>query len=268
MAKGIFHKNRLVSFSSFIEKLFQSSPDIKFQINQFHNERDDDGDTIKKVDKTSEQPFLYYSWKDISDRVVLSSEIIKKYSHVKVMIKPIIVFSDPISYGDYLLKQEQAKSLMQNMKLNEFEVIKGISNFDSNNSNFYQLNHNSCINSFFIIFFSLIGFPLPYFIYIEHKTLYLEIAMKKIISTRYNLREGEFAEKFKHFYPSVNINNIENSIEIEKTEGVFEENKLNLPSVQEIKESLQYLNKEEVYKIAPVEQAVPAVNAILPDNSE
>ena len=268
LAKGIFHQKQLVTFCSFIEKLYQSSPDIKFRINKFHYKTDDEGDNIKILDETSEIPFLYYSWKDISDRVVLSSELIKKYSNVKVIIKPIILFSDPISYGDYLFKQEQAKSLMQNLKLKELEVIKGISNFDSNNSNFYKLNHNSCINSFLMIFFSLIGFPLPYFIYIELKTLYLEIIMKKIISTRYNLREGKFAEKFKHLYPSVNINNIENSIEIEKTEGVFEENKPTLPSSQEIKDSLQYLRNEEVYTIAPVEQAVPAVNAILPEPFE
>lgn len=265
-----------VKLTSFLEKLYQSAPDIKFTKEKYHfvSKKKE-----RPVTNTNDVPFIYYSWKDISDRIVLSPEVLSQHSYIKALVKTEILFSDPISFGDFLDKKEQAKETikMENDFQKEIFEDKGLVGYEKNdlevNSEysleFFKIKKRCFFSPCMMTLFTLIILPLPYFIYLESQTLYIEVIIKKIVSTRYSLIEGKFAENFKHIHPSYCINNIESNIEISSTEGVIEGYQLPMPTSEQIQNSIQYLNKEEVYKIVPTEQTVQSSDAaILPVTSE
>ena len=263
-------ENSLVRLLSFLDSLYQSAPDIKFRKQQFHYKTDNEGVKFKSVSNTQDVPFIYYSWKDISDRIVLSPEVLNEHCFIKVFVKTEILFADPISYGDYLDKKEQANEIQMEKDAQE-EIVedKGLVNYEVKESEFFQVQKSCFLTSCIMTLFTLITLPLPFFIYLESQTLYIEVIIKKIVSTRYSLIEGKFAEHFKKIHPSYSINNKESTIEIESTQGVIEGYQLPMPTSEQIQNSIQYLSKEEVYKIVQTEQPVtPSDDAILPVTSE
>ena len=96
------------NLSDYIEGLWRSRPILTFNVEQFHYERS--GKNAKKVvTLNNKENFAYFSWRDISERICIPSEIIRSHTFVKAIITTEILFVDPVSAADYERKNYEFK---------------------------------------------------------------------------------------------------------------------------------------------------------------
>ena len=86
----------------------------------------------------------------------------------------------------------------------------------------------------------------------------MEIKVRKIISTRYNLLEGEFANRFSMLSPSIEIDGKEEVLPANKVTGVIIENQKGLPTKEELDESTKFINREDVYRFSNGQTLTPS----------
>lgn len=242
--------NQGTKISDYIEGLFRSPPIMTFNVEQFHYERSGKN-TKPVVTLKNKENFGYYSWKDISDRICIPSEIISSHTFVKAIIKTEILFADPISYADYDRKNFEFRQRPMVKDANEtFYEEKSILNYEEKKDGEYFSfgTFNCLLNPCFIVFMVIIGLPLPIYLYLEKKTFYMEIKVRKIVSTRYNLLEGEFANRFSMLSPSMEIDGKEEVLPANKVTGVIIENQKALPTKEELDDSMKFINREDVYQ--------------------
>ena len=86
----------------------------------------------------------------------------------------------------------------------------------------------------------------------------MEIKVRKIVSTRYNLLEGEFANRFSMLSPSMEIDGKEEVLPANKVTGVIIENQKALPTKEELDDSMKFINREDVYKFSNEYRLTPS----------
>ena len=89
--------------------------------------------------------------------------------------------------------------------MRRFTIEKTLVNYEEKAvGDYFSFGSFNCIlNPCFLYFMVLIGLPLPIYMYLGWKTFYVGIEVGKIVSTRYNLLEWEFADKFSQISPAM-----------------------------------------------------------------
>ena len=239
------------NLSDYIEGLWRSRPILTFNVEQFHYERS--GKNAKKVvTLNNKENFAYFSWRDISERICIPSEIIRSHTFVKAIITTEILFADPVSAADYERKNYEFKMRPMTKDSNEtFYNEKTLVNYEEKaDGDYFSFGSFNCIlNPCFLYFMVLIGLPLPIYMYLGWKTFYVGIEVGKIVTMRYNLFEGEFADKFSQISPAMEFDGKEEIFPANKVTGVFIENQKALPTKEELDESMKYCAREDVYQL-------------------
>ncbi len=178
----------------------------------------------------------FYSSKDISGLISLKSPPNKKILHVKIYLETY--FSDSISENDY---NEQKRKFFQLYISSQSYLIerKNIKNFEFSSSTSNDLEalinlepNNILFNKNMFIFFNLICLGTFYYLFLFH---YLNkatngfyrrdnlIIIRKVISTRNNVKQSQFIEKYNRINPLVIINDKIYTFEKTKSEYVSSE---------------------------------------------
>jgi len=258
--KYLLNKDEL-SFQAKMAEIFQKKPEVILKNKKYHYKRellrsnDDEGDVYSRAFRVwnkDEESMKYKSFRDVSGLLVLNCGKSKKIrkAYVELEIKLEINFADAISYYDY----EKAKTNFYNREkhsdaynqLYEEITIKGLNDH-------YLLrimDKDPCtISTYWFMFFTLITLGQIYKIYFSTFCIHKKFTIRKLISTRYDLGDPVYGQKYEPMNPQISINNLKFGYEPNKyiyTDKLYNPN---IPSQYELKNSKKYENKIPNYQI-------------------
>ncbi len=157
---------------------------------------------MKKIVSSIEKENLnYFSCRDVTGILNLDVEKLTKSNkriYINLSMKLEYEIADDLSSID--INSQKEFLICRNRKKDiymDFIEKKSISNFDPNIIVYLGEKENIYINKFFYILFT---FFIPvieiYKIYLNSKIKFYEITIRKAISTRFDLKEPEFEEKY------------------------------------------------------------------------
>lgn len=245
--------------------LFKAPPTITFSCQCFHYEtvhyttKDKDGNVQhnfrkEKIISYSESYSMpYYSARDVSGLFYLNCDEAnaKRKSYIKLDLNEEINFADEISYMDYEFYKEQfwKRNRFRDvyMDFNESRSIPGLVHH-----NLIKIGENDpCIVSFgWFFIFTILTVSEFYKIYINSFFVYQKYKIRKLISTRYDLNEPLYANKYTDFVPKLNLINKQYNYEPENYNYINQEASLDLPTKEELEKAGQYKDKIPDYKIS------------------
>ena len=226
------------AFQSHLHTYFTKSPIItmKAQVyksterGQFASERE-------------EMNFKYYSWKDISGTFHLDlSQTKKKPIYLLLQIRNAISFADPMTIYDY----NRAKRELYWRNVNKGSSIQqtDVCTFEGYKKLMLVRigEEDSCFfNKKVYIIMILLSFGLFFCLMFKRKSVAQEFIIRKTVSTRYNLLEGENSMKFSTLKPMVSINSNVYEYNDNEVGAVFEENKMAPPSAMDLEQAKMYV---------------------------
>ena len=221
-AKYLINKKSGEEMYDKMGSLFRAPPTITFNCQCYHYEiihfttKDKDGNIRhrtrrEKIISYSESYSMpYYSSRDVSGLFYLNCDeaYAKKKCYIKLKLNEEINFADEISYMDYEFYKEQfwKKNRFRDvyMDFNEKRTIPGLVHH-----NLIKIGHNDpCIVSFgWFFIFTLLTLSEFYKIYINSLFVYQNYKIRKLISTRYDLNETIYANKYSDLVPKLNLIN-------------------------------------------------------------
>ena len=147
------------------------------------------------------------------------------------------------------------------MDFNETRTINGLIHH-----NLIKIGQNDpCIVSFgWFSIFTLLTIVEFYKIYINSFFVYQSYKIRKIISTRYNLNEPVYEEKYIKLVPQLNLISQQYNYKPECYNYVNEEANIDLPTKEELERAGQYKDKIPDYKISSGNGAIQA--GVIVDN--
>jgi len=98
--------------------------------------------------------------------------------------------------------------------------------------------------------FTLLSFCEFYKIYINSLFVYQVYKIRKIISTRYNLNEPLYSQKYSQLAPQLNLINQQYTYKPNDYNYVNQEMEIDLPTKEELERAEQYKDKIPDYKIS------------------
>ena len=208
----------------------------------------------KKIISYSESYTMpYYSFRDVSGLFYLNCDeaYAKKKCYIKLKLNEEINFADEISYMDYEFYKEQfwKKNRFRDvyMDFNEKRTIPGLIHH-----NLIKIGQNDpCIVSFgWFFIFTFLTLSEFYKMYINSLFVFQKYKIRKLISTRYNLNEPIYANKYSNLVPKLNLINKQYSYEPESYNYVNQDVNVDLPTKEELERAGQYKDKIPDYKIS------------------
>ena len=259
--------------------LFKAHPSVTFHCQCYHYEivhyttNDKDGkihhETRREKGITYSESYSmpYYSSRDVSGLFYLNCDEAnsKKKCYIQLNLKEEINFADEISYMDYEFYKDQfwRKNRFRDvyMDFNETRTINGLIHH-----NLIKIGQNDpCIVSFgWFSIFTLLTIVEFYKIYINSFFVYQSYKIRKIISTRYNLNEPVYEEKYIKLVPQLNLISQQYNYKPECYNYVNEEANIDLPTKEELERAGQYKDKIPDYKISSGNGAIQA--GVIVDN--
>ena len=269
--KGQLYSLYEKSFYEELKKIISSSLNIKFNIETFHF-KNRIHPTIK-LSKNTISPtiitrvisyknsidFPYYSFKDVSGVLYLEDEINKsnEYSFIKLKIKQEINFADEISYNDYITFRNNL--ILKNKNIDSFVNIKEIREIlNCENEIFCKIGNVDTwtIGYKWFIFFVLIGIGELYNLYFNSFYFEKTYTIRKLISTRYNLIEGEFIDKYYNLLPCINLGFEKMEFKNEESGFCFKNFEPIKPNNNELSQLSIYSNEIPNYQIFPSNKVI------------
>ena len=259
--------------------LFKAHPSVTFHCQCYHYEivhyttKDKDGKIHhetrreKRITYSESYSMPYYSSRDVSGLFYLNCDEAnsKKKCYIQLNLKEEINFADEISYMDYEFYKDQfwRKNRFRDvyMDFNETRTINGLIHH-----NLIKIGQNDpCIVSFgWFSIFTLLTIVEFYKIYINSFFVYQSYKIRKIISTRYNLNEPVYEEKYIKLVPQLNLISQQYNYKPECYNYVNEEANIDLPTKEELERAGQYKDKIPDYKISSGNGAIQA--GVIVDN--
>ena len=252
------HKKNDVNLYNKMKQLFTTPPKIKFVCECYHYETrtytsyDSDGNessstiTEKVVTKEEFKFFEYYSSRDVSGLFNLNydeSSVIDK-CFIKLKLSTQIDFADALTYNDY--QREYDELYQRNVGFDVFTSIN-VQNIIEGFESFNMINitgNNPCgINIFWFIIFNFMGIAQLYKIYINSKCLHKSFTIRKLISSRFNLKTEECGIKYKKFNPVISFDEEKMKINVNEIGYLSEDFNLQLPTQEEIESAQKYQDK-------------------------
>ena len=254
--EGIYQKMRMY---------FSTKPELSFYCECYHYEShtetttDSDGNTTtttvtEKVITYSETlPFPYYSGRDVSGLFYLNCDkgIVEKKKYLKLELLVEVNFADAISYMDYEYAKNEFVGRNQNKDshfyFTELKIIPGMKNL-----NLIKLGESeSCLaNCCCFVLFTLLTLAEIYKLYFNSICVYQKYKIRKLVSTRYDITQPEFDDKYQKLNPQINL--IQHTYFFEPNEYNYLNNdyQANLPTEEELQNSEKYKDKIPEYEIS------------------
>ena len=245
--------------------LFNAHPTITFDCQCYHYEivhytsRDKEGNIHhhtrkdKKITYTESYSIPYYSWRDVSGLFYLNCDeaYAKKKCYIQLNLLEEINFADEISYMDYEIYKEQfwRRNRFRDVYM-DFKETRKIPGLISHN--LIRIGQNDpCFVSFgWFFIFTLLTLCEFYKIYINSLFVYQVFKIRKIISTRYNLNEPLYSNKYSQLAPQLNLINKQYTYKPNTYNYVNKEMEVDLPTKEELERAEQYKDKIPDYKIS------------------
>ena len=164
--------------------------------------------TEKVVTCTGSSSMTYYSSRDISGPFLLNCDertINQKY-YIKLELNDEINFADSYTTSDYLIQKNSFISAYKyrdaHFDFSERRYIPGLVEYNLIN---IGKEKPGCLNSCVFFIFTMLSFAELYKFYFNSKCIYQKFTIKKIISTRYNLKEPEYGIRYQNSIPSIDL---------------------------------------------------------------
>ena len=259
------------SFYEELKKIISSSPNIKFILETYHF-RNYIHPTIllskniispmiltRVITYRNSYDFPFYSFKDVSGVLFLEDDMnkSKEYSFIKLKFKQEINFADEISYNDYISFRN--KLITKNKNIDSFLNIKEIREIPNcDNETFCKIGNVDTwtIGYKWYIFFVLIGIGELYNLYFNSFCFEKTFTIRKLISTRYNLNEGEYIDKYYNLLPSINLGFEKLDFKKEETGFCFKNIEPIQPNSDELNQVSIYSNEIPNYQIFPTNKVI------------
>ena len=263
--KYLCHKRSGEGMHENMRRYFKTIPKIIFHCECYHNEikyyttTDKFGNvhqhhkTVKVVTYEEDYEMPYYSERDVSGLFYLNCDEAKakKKAYIKLKLKEEINFADAISIMDY--QNEIDKFYARNRYKDdffEFEEIRKIPDLDHHN--LIRLGENDPILSkyFFFLLSTLLTLSELYKLYFDSLCIFQRFKVRKLISTRYDLNQPVYQEKYQHFIPQINL--IFQTFTYQEQDYNYLNNQyeVNLPTQEELEKAQRYQDKVPDYQIS------------------
>ena len=255
-------------------RFFRTPPQIKFYGECYHFETrtetstDSDGNTTtrtvtEKVVTHSETYYLpYYSVRDVSGLFYLNcgKALLENKCYIKLQLRQEINFADVISIMDY----ENEKTSFNNRNIGRdmyysFYESRYIPGLTPHNLVRIGQKEPCSVNFCFLLLSTFLTFAEFYKAYVNSFCIEQKFKIRKIVSTRYNLNQPIYDEKYAALTPQINL--ISNVYKYEpKDYNYLNDNyQVNLPTEEEIKRSTIYENQVHEYQVSKEDGDQPGV---------
>ena len=244
---------------------FSTPPEVGFYCECYHYESrtvtstDSEGNTTtttvteRVVTYSEKLDFPYYSGRDVSGLFYLNCDkgIVEKKKYLKLELFVEVNFADPISCMDYEYAKnifiERNKYKDSYFDFNEIKNIPGMKKL-----NLIKLGETeSCIaNCCCFVLFTFLTLAEIYKLYFNSLCVYQKFKIRKLVSTRYDITQPEFEEKYEKLNPQMNL--IQRTYFFEPNEYNYLNNnfQVNLPTEEELQNSEQFKSKVPEYEIS------------------
>ena len=186
--------------------------------------------------------FKYYSWKDVSGTFHLDlPNTNKKPMYLLLRVKNDINFADSITVDDYMRikKDLYARNANKDENIEETEerTYEGYKEYTlvklgEDDSCFF----NKCV----LVFMLMCSLGVVFCWKFEKRIVKQAFVVKKLVSTRYNLLEGENYMKYSQVKPMVAVNSNVYECDEQVTGCVIDANKMAPPSAEELEKAKMY----------------------------
>ncbi len=201
-------------------KIFKTQPQIRFSCECYHyetvhyTERDKNGHVHhrtrreKRITHTDSMLVPYYSSRDVSGLFYLNCEKahIQGKAYIKLELEEEINFADAISYSDYLSYKEnfwrRNRFYDVHMDFHEKRSIPGLVHHNLIKMSAYD---PCSVNFFWYFLFTLITLCQFYKLYVASFCVYQNFRIRKIISTRYDLNQPTYVQRYVALVPQINL---------------------------------------------------------------
>ena len=245
--------------------LFKAHPNVTFHCQCYHYQtihyttKDKDGKIHyhtrreKRITYSESYSIPYYSSRDVSGLFYLNCDeaYAKKKCYIKLSLKEEINFADEISYMDYEYYKNDfwTRNRFRDvyMDFNETRTIPGLIHL-----NLVKIGQRDpCIVSFgWFTIFTLLTLVEFYKIYINSFFVFQAYKIRKIISTRYDLNQPIYEDKYAQLVPQLNLITQQYNYEPETYNYMNPEVNVDLPTKEELERAEQYKDKIPDYKIS------------------
>jgi len=239
---------------------FSTKPELSLKCESYHmeertttDERGSNTTYVKVVTYSESLSFPYYSGRDVSGLFYLNCDkgIIEKKKYLKLELIVDVNFADAVSYMDYenvknnLIKRNKLRD--KEIKCYEINTIPGMKNL-----NLIKLGDSGacCSNCCCFVFFTLLTLAEPYKLYFNSLCFYQKYKIRKLVSTRYDLTQPEFEEKYQKLNPQINLINRSFSFESKEYNYLNNDYQVKLPTQEEIQNAEKYKDKIPEYKVS------------------
>ena len=263
--KYIYNKKSGKDIYKDMGRYFKEPPEIIFKGVCYHNEiikktkKDKFGiphkytETKKVITHKPTKIMPYYSVRDVSGLFYLNCDkaITKKKAFIKLKIKEEINFADAISVMDYQKEIDQFYANYRNkdqfFEFSEERKIPGIIHH-----NLIKIGENAPFLSkyFFFILFTFLALSEIYQLYFNSLYFFQRFKIRKIISTRYDLNQPIYQEKYQALIPQINYINQTYNYTPEEYNYLNKNYPVNLPTQEELEKAQMFKDKIPNYQVS------------------
>lgn len=197
----------------------------------------------------------YYSVKDVSGLFMLNVDHanISKKCFIKLYLEKEINFADAISYSDYINQKNAFYDKNKNIdKYMEFQEYRRLPDFSEYNLVQISDYRPPILNVYMYVLSTILMVCQYYKTYIDRFCVYQKFKIRKLISTRYNLLEPEYAQNYSQMVPALNLVDKTLYYEPSNTGYCSSDYNIDLPTKEEIEQAEQYQDKIPKYGITSV----------------
>ena len=267
--KFLYNQAKSDTLYKVLQSFVQKSPELVFIIECEREEADAQNNSLtlqnvmnesdenlpkmtRVVTFTDQKKFKYYCWRDVSGCFEIDGKKFKEDQkfYINLTLKEDIDFADPITHLDYKTQKDEfiQKNRFKDIKFDQNETKRSSEKMQNQ---LIKLNEETpkSVKWYYYVVFVAICFAELYKIYIVYFTIKQTFTIKKLISSRNNLKE----EDYKDNSPSLNI--FGKVFTFENTFKVNNKLKVKSPTKEEIEKANEYVDsikeesKEDEYKI-------------------
>lgn len=271
-SKYLCHKNSGNGMYEDMKRYFRTPPTIQFYGESFHYERfvsvtydkygnrHEETRQEKIITHTETFHMPYYSERDISGLFYLNcdKDKVNKKAYIKLKLKEEINFADTISYMDYQQQKDNfyARNQYRDIyfEFNEKRFIPGLINH-----NLIKLGNSEPFlsNYFFFMLSNILALSEIYKLYFDSLCIFQRFKIRKLISTRYDLNQPQYTEKYERFNPQINLLIQVFKYEPQDFNYLNNNYQVDLPTEEEIEQAQKYNDKIPNYQISSENGKLP-----------
>lgn len=225
--------------------LFKAAPRIVLCCTSYHwnGQAYTNTSSYKQESYKDKMALQYYSFRDISDPIELDldSKEIEKYNFIKFNFDCSIEFADGITYSDYLRSKEYLeKKNYGKDECREMSEIRDIPSIKRHELISLKDKNPCFVGPCYYIIFTFLTFAQLYKIFLNCYCIEKNFTLKKTVSTRFNLLDPKFEEKYKNSNPSIRLGKINYTFKTNEVGCVYNEVPVVKPSQEEINNCFEY----------------------------